>query len=263
MVDLQLAQLDDDCTVGSIATLILQDVGLSGRILKTINSPYFGFDNKITSIQQAITLLGIPTVVNIVNSLSIRSSLSDDNIVKMTRFWDSAMDNASVCAAISRQIGLASPDEAYMIGLFHNCGNILMMHRFDNFCEVVESSYAREDRRVVDTENELLHTNHSVVGYYISKAWHLPPHISTAISQHHSAEDIFDDHEYKDPTAKNLMAILKMSEHACANYQVLGNQKEDHEWNRIEDSVLDYVGLSHDDYLHLTENLQDLGLIAA
>jgi HD-like signal output (HDOD) protein len=184
-------------------------------------------------------------------------------IVKMTRFWDSAMDNASVCAAISRQIGLAKPDEAYMIGLFHNCGNILMAQKFENFTEVLESSYGSEDKRVVDAENEMLKTNHSVVGYYVSRAWHLPPHISTAISQHHSAESIFKNHEYKDPTTKNLLAILKMSEHICENFRVLGKQAEDHEWNRIETDVLDYVGLSHDDFLHLRENLEDLGVLAA
>ncbi|MBV1877267.1 MAG: HDOD domain-containing protein [Pseudomonadales bacterium] len=257
MVDLQMEQMDDNCSIDSITRLIMQDIGLCGSILKTINSPFFGLSDKITSVHQAISLLGIATVVNLVNSLSIRSSLSDDKIIKMTRFWDSAMDVAVVSAAISKDIGLASPDEAYLFGLFHNCGNMLMLSRFETFPSVVVESYAIEERRIVDVENEVFNTNHCVVGYYVSKAWNLPNYISEAIQDHHSVDDIFANTNYKNSRKKNLLAILKMAENICETYQTLGEQTSDYEWSRLEASVLDHVGLSTYDYTTLKENIED------
>lgn len=260
MVDLQLEQMDENCSITSITQLIVRDLGLSGSILKTINSSFFGFRNKVTSIHQAISLLGVETVVNIINSLSIRSSLSDENIVKMTKFWDSAMDVASVSASISRDIGLTSPDEAYLFGLFHNCGNMLMLKRFDAFCDVVVDSYATEEGRIIDVENNAFNTNHCVVGYYVSKAWNLPNHISEAIQDHHSTDQIFEDQDFENTDKKNLLAILKMAENICETYKSLGEQTRDHEWSRLETNVLDYVGLSGIDYAALKENILDMDL---
>ena len=263
MVDLQMEQLDDDCSIAAIGKLILQDVGLSGSILKTINSPFFGLVNKVTSINQAISLLGIDTVINIVNSLSIRSCLSDEEIVQMTRFWDSAMDIAQASAEISRTLKLGSPDEAYMTGLFHNCGNILMLQKFSNFASVMESSYTHEHKRIIDIENEEFSTNHSVVGYYVSKAWHLPRHVCDVIAQHHSAESIFEEENLENTDQNNLLAILKVAEHLCGNYRVLGNASQDHEWHRLESNILRYLDLSDCDFDAIKADMEDLGITHA
>lgn len=71
---------------------------------------------------------------------------------------------------LAKRIGFQSSDEAYALGLFHNCGIPLMLQRFPNYFEVQEEAYFRAsgDNRVVDTENRLLNTNHSVVGYFIA-----------------------------------------------------------------------------------------------
>lgn len=261
MVDLQMEQVSPDCSINRIAELISQDVGLSGSILKTVNSPFYGLKNKITSIQQACNLLGISSVVNIVNALSIRGELSDDNITSLNKFWDSAMDIAKACTAIAKQVGLQSPDEAYTLGLFHNCGIPLLMLRFDNYQAVMTESYACQDRRIVDIENEAFRTNHSVVGYYIAKSWNLPRYMSNAIAQHHSTGKIFTDADNTKPEEKNLLAILKMAEHICGNYRVIGNQSEDYEWQIIEEGVLLYLGLSSYDFQSIQATCAELGLI--
>ena len=72
MVDLQMEQVMPDPDLKSIARLISQDPGLSGSLLKIVNSPFFGLANRISSIQQAVSLLGVSRVVNIVNAQSIR-----------------------------------------------------------------------------------------------------------------------------------------------------------------------------------------------
>lgn len=259
LVDLQMEQFSPDCCVASIADLICQDVGLSGAILKTVNSPYFNLSNEITSITQAVNILGVDSVVNLVNAQSIKGALSDDDIIAMGTFWDSAMDVAMACAVVAKQIGFPTPDEAYTLGLFHDCGIALLMSRFKNYNTILQEAYSREDKNISVTENELLNTNHSVVGYYVGKSWNLPAYLCEAIHEHHKIEKVFKDSNV-DPKKKTLLAILKMAEHICKSSKVLADQNENYEWERIKDIILLYVGLSHYDYESLAVNVTEMGL---
>jgi putative nucleotidyltransferase with HDIG domain len=162
---------------------------------------------------------------------------------------------------LAKRIGSQAVDEAYALGLFHDCGVPLMLKRFPNYMAVLERGYASADAgtRVIDTENTEFNTNHAVVGYYTAKSWRLPEHVIDAIANHHNALAIFSDDSSRNPQLKNLLSVLKMAEHICESYRVLGNQAEDHEWNAVGALVLDYVGLSDYDFENLKESIRELG----
>lgn len=261
MVDLQMEQYMPDPDLEVIARLISQDPGLSGALLKIVNSPYYGLSNKIASIQRAVNLLGSRSIINLINAQSIKGEMCDDTIVTLNRFWDTAQDVAMTCLTLAKRTGSQAVDEAYALGLFHDCGVPLMLKRFPNYMAVLEEAYANAgpDCRVVDTENNAFHTNHAVVGYYTAKSWRLPEHVTDAIANHHNALAIFSDETSRNPQLKNLLAILKMAEHICSSYRVLGNQPVDHEWNAIGHLVLDYVGLSDYDFESMKLSIRELG----
>ncbi|WP_339405640.1 HDOD domain-containing protein [Pseudomonas helleri] len=262
MVDLQMEQYMPDPDLEVIAGLIAQDPGLSGALMKIVNSPYYGLTNKIASIRRAVTLLGSRTVINLINAQSIKGEMSDDTIVTLNRFWDSAQDVAMTSMTLAKRTGTQAVDEAYALGLFHDCGIPLMLKRFPDYMRVLEQGYADAgpDSRVVDIENRHFNTNHAVVGYYTAKSWRLPEHLTHAIANHHNALAIFSDDSSRQSQLKNLLATLKMAEHICASHKVLGNQRDDHEWNSISHLVLDYVGLSEYDFDNLKESIRDLGV---
>lgn len=262
MVDLQMEQYMPDPDLEVIAGLIAQDPGLSGALMKIVNSPYYGLTNKIASIRRAVTLLGSRTVINLINAQSIKGEMSDDTIVTLNRFWDSAQDVAMTSMTLAKRTGTQAVDEAYTLGLFHDCGIPLMLKRFPDYMRVLEQGYADAgpDSRVVDIENRHFNTNHAVVGYYTAKSWRLPEHLTHAIANHHNALAIFSDDSSRQSQLKNLLATLKMAEHICASHKVLGNQRDDHEWNSISHLVLDYVGLSEYDFDNLKESIRDLGV---
>lgn len=262
MVDLQMEQYMPDPDLEVIAGLIAQDPGLSGALMKIVNSPYYGLTNKIASIRRAVTLLGSRTVINLINAQSIKGEMSDDTIVTLNRFWDSAQDVAMTSMTLAKRTGTQAVDEAYALGLFHDCGIPLMLKRFPDYMRVLEQGYADAgpDSRVVDIENRHFNTNHAVVGYYTAKSWRLPEHLTHAIANHHNALAIFSDESSRQSQLKNLLATLKMAEHICASHKVLGNQRDDHEWNSISHLVLDYVGLSEYDFDNLKESIRDLGV---
>lgn len=261
MVDLQLEQIMPNPDLKVIARLIGQDPGLSGALLKLVNSPYFGLSNRITSIQRAVNLLGSQSVINLINAQSIKGELTDETIVILNRFWDTAQDVAETCLSLAKKTGYPTPDEAYALGLFHNCGIPLMLKRFPNYMAVLEEAYAsvNEQVRVVDVENRLFNTNHAVVGYFISRSWRLPEHVGQAIANHHNAQSVFDEESTTDIQIKNLLALLKMAEHVCGCYRALGSQDEDREWQAIAPRVLDHVGLSEYDFESVKETILEMG----
>ncbi|GGY50756.1 HDOD domain-containing protein [Bacterioplanes sanyensis] len=259
MVDLQLEQVMPDPDLGRIASLIRQDPALAGTVLKVVNSPFYGLSNRITSVEQAVNLIGMNSVVNIVNGLSIKSQMSDEKIVAMNRFWDTATDIANVATTIAKQVGYPNPDLVYLLGLFHNCGIPLLMSRFDNYSSVMVESYNHPELRVVDVENQQLNTNHAVIGYYTAKSWRLPKILCDVIAEHHNATRYFSASDYRDTEQKTLLAILKLAEHICGNYRVLGKQSSDPEWQIIGDEVLAYLGLGEYDMEQMEANFAELG----
>jgi len=260
LVDLQMEQVSPASNIDNIAKLISQDVGLSGSILKTVNSPFMKRSNTITSINQAVNLLGANTVVNLINGLSIKGALSDDDIIAMGQFWDSAMEIANTAAVIGKLLGLPNTDEVYTLGLFHNCGVPLLSARFKNYSTVVEESYAEEEMSITEKENMLINTNHAVVGYYVAKSWNLPNYLCEAIHEHHNVGSTLEKTDEKDGRKKTLLAVLKLAEHICANFRQLGKQETDHEWNRDQENILIYVGMTEYEYTNLLSQVSEMGL---
>lgn len=260
LVDLQIEQIMPDPDLNSIAALISRDVGLAGTILKVVNSPFYGLSNKITSVHQAVSLIGLDSVINIINGVSIKSEMSDETIMHMNRFWDTANDIAMIATNVAKQVGFPKPDLAYLLGLFHNSGVPLLMSRFDNYLEVLEQSYAEGSNRIVDVENTLLNTNHAVVGYYIAKSWNLPKVLCDAIAEHHNCQRHFLGPKQVDSESKTLLAILKIAEHICGSFRILGNQDVDHEWELIGPEVLTHLGLGEYDLEQLRLNAEEMGI---
>jgi HD-like signal output (HDOD) protein len=259
MVDLQMEQAMPDPDIIHIAKLISQDVGLAGTVLKVVNSPFYGLSNKITSIQQAVGILGMNSVVNIVNGISIKSSMSDEKIKTLTRFWDSAMDVAMTSATLAKAVGYNYPDNAYTLGLFHNCGVPLLMSKFSNYVDVMIESYSGSHERIIDFENQQYNTNHAVIGYYVAKSWNLPKVLCDIIAEHHNCRRLYTSKTIE-TNRVTLTSILKMAEHICGSYKVLGRQEEDHEWDDIGKLVLEFLGFNDYDLDNFKETFAEMGI---
>jgi HD-like signal output (HDOD) protein len=259
MVDLQMEQVMPDPDILHIAKLISQDVGLAGTVLKVVNSPFYGLSNKITSIQQAVGILGMNSVVNIVNGISIKSSMSDEKIKTLTRFWDSAMDVAMTSATLAKAVGYNYPDNAYTLGLFHNCGVPLLMSKFSNYVDVMIESYSGSHERIIDFENQQYNTNHAVIGYYTAKSWNLPKVLCDIIAEHHNCRRLYTSKPLETDRV-TLTSILKMAEHICGSYKVLGRQEEDHEWDDIGKLVLEFLGFNDYDLDNFKETFAEMGI---
>jgi HD-like signal output (HDOD) protein len=258
MVDVQMETAMPDVSLTNIAAIISKDIGISGAALKLINSPFFGLRSTITSISQALNLLGVQNIINIINAITLRNAFSYQQLAEITKIWDDAIDVANASAAIAKLTGLASSDEAYTLGLFHDSGIPLLMEKYDDYMHVLNRAYAESQLRVTDIENAAYETNHAVIGYYVAKAWKLPDYLSLVIADHHKAEPIFADKIDYEPRSKNLLAVLKLAENTCRSHQTLGKVSVHHEFNRIKKNLLLYIGLSEPDFEDLQAEIRDM-----
>ncbi len=141
----------DDVGSHDIAQIVATDQAFTARTLKLVNSPFYGFARQITSVEEAVTMLGIGTLQQLLLATSVVSSLgSDSDALSMDEFW---LHSFSVGVLAKHLIRTGNPDaegEAFMCGVLHDIGRLLFVKidpgRYSRFYDKGES--------VVDLEKE-------------------------------------------------------------------------------------------------------------
>jgi HD-like signal output (HDOD) protein len=246
----------EDPDIHQIAQLISADVSLSAGVLKAVNSPLFGLRNKMSSIQHATSLLGVTNVINLVMGIALRLEIGGRFNVAVERFWDTASDVALISAGVAKTLGNVAVDEAYTLGLFHDCGIPLLMMKYPDYVQLLKGANADVERSITEVEDATLNTNHAVVGYYVAKSWRIPDRICSCILNHHES-DMF---ESGDVAQNNLLANLKICEAISHSLRRLSDNPE---WERLQGDVLGYLGLSDKDFEELREDMGDKLSLAA
>lgn len=236
----------DDINI--IADMISQDVALSSGLLQTINSPHYGLANTISSIRQAAVLLGLKAVKNIVNCQLLKAQAGNYQNKDLFDFWQSATDVANTASTLVQMLGFGSTDEAYTLGLFHNCGIPILMEKYPDYTSIMQSAYNSDGIRITEVENSHYSTNHAVLGYMVSRAWKLPEHLRTAIRDHHNFERLTLKSSNFGTEADTALVILKMAEHISNVHTVLGKDHEDKEWKKIKQYIFEFLGISEPDF---------------
>ena len=254
LVDLQTAGDDTN----KIASLIEQDPGISASVLKTINSPYFGIPNKVTSIHKAVLLLGIGSITNIVNALSLKFSLPGNQQEQLEEFWDSSMDVAKVAGAAAGLLKHCSRDLAYSVGLFHNCGIPLLMQKDQAYTDLIHQSYSSSNS-IVSLEREKVGLDHALIGAKLCKLWNLNDKLCCAIKHHHDDNRVYDLPNLSNES-KSLIAILQLSEHIAEVHRTLGRQTEDLHWEKNKKGIFERLGIIEDDYQGIRDEIVEQAL---
>jgi HD-like signal output (HDOD) protein len=234
--------------MNEIADVVSGDVSLAAGVLKTVNSPLYGLKNRISSIHQATSLLGLDNVMNLVIGISMRLEIKGHFNVAVERFWDTASDTALLSAGIAKQLTTVPADEAHALGLFHDCGIPLLMLKDEGYIETLKKANASLTQTFTEVEEESISTNHTVVGYYVAKSWRLPERICLGILNHHEHDLVSSD----DHKLNNLIATLKLAEAISHSARRMSDNPE---WERIQPMVLEYLGITMGDFQELQQDL--------
>ncbi len=179
-------------SIKGIGVFIEKDPILATKILKLSNSPYYNRGLEIKTIGQAVSLLGMDTIKNVVISMCIIKMFplevggkSFDRIL----FWHHSTATACIAKYLAKKFKLVNPEEVYTAALLHDVGKILMNQFFPDEYNKVVSLATKEERDYVEIEKEVFGLNHSEFGYEVAKKWVMPLNIQEAIRYHHDLDN--------------------------------------------------------------------------
>jgi putative nucleotidyltransferase with HDIG domain len=199
-------------SASDIHKVIMKDQALSARILKLVNSAFYGFSERISSISHAIVILGFNTVKNVALTASVLNMFGGaeskgEDVFDRKAFWVHSLAVAGTARVIAARVRLPSAEDIFVAGLMHDIGK-LVLDQFvhEKFVEVLK--LVREKNiHIKDAENEILDgVNHSQVGAWLATRWKLPNALVQMIGFHH--RPALDDQFLKPVACIHLADIL-------------------------------------------------------
>ena len=175
-------------TAPQLARFIANDPALTGKILKLANSAFYGFPQKIGTINLAIVVLGFQSVKDLGLSAAVVEVFKDsvcEDIVDLNQFWTHAVAVAAGCKIITRERRLKIAGETFVAGLLHDVGKLVMCNQMtDDYRLILEKS---RNEGSLTWENEIEQTgfSHADLGGWLIERWSLPSHQASAVYDHH------------------------------------------------------------------------------
>lgn len=178
---------DPNSSSSDIADVLKKDQVLTAKVLKLINSPYYGIPGEVTDIRRALAYLGFNTLAQLVLSISIISLFKEKKTgaFSMAGFWKHALATAVASEIIAKKIDYPKPEECFTCGLLHDVGKIVLFQLSpEDFHKIIEIA-EREKISFTDVEKRLEVPPHGYLGEYIANKWRLPMVIRMSIRYHH------------------------------------------------------------------------------
>lgn len=177
----------EDASTTALADKLSRDQALSAKTLRLANSSFYGMQSKVTTIQQAIAVLGFNSVRTLVTTAAIIGGFSSNKDVSYNfqAFWRHSIACAICAKILARHLNL-NQDYAFMVGLLHDIGRLVLVTGSpDHYAEVL--IYQNEkDCYLLDAEKAILGIDHTTVGSALAAHWKFPPLMQKAIANHHA-----------------------------------------------------------------------------
>ena len=202
---LDLAQ-KPDVDIAQIARLISKDPALSSKILRTVNSSFYGHSQNISTISHALVILGLQSVRTLVLSFSLVPSLTKDRPKGFSHldYWKRSIYAATAARTIAARLQVVQQEEAFLAALLMDIGMLVLDRTLgEEYGKICERSATHA--RLAQAETEALGMNHAEVGGMLSAQWKLPPSLAQPIACHNAPEQV------PDPALRKLADVVALA----------------------------------------------------
>ncbi|MDR1533521.1 MAG: HDOD domain-containing protein [Planctomycetota bacterium] len=195
-----VGQLNNPSTnAADIGKLIEQDPALSGKVLRLVNSAYYGFPRQIKSIQSAVVILGFNKIRTTIMTASLFSSFRKGpaGFLNINRFWQHSLGAAMGAKSAAETLGSVHlAEDAFIGGLLHDVGKIIMDQYQPAIFGPILKYAADKGMLVTEVENQVMNGfNHAAIGSWLVENWRLPKDIVRMVEGHHSPQRYNQDRE--------------------------------------------------------------------
>ncbi len=184
---------DPDATAEDIYKIVATDPSLSATMLKLVNSAFYGMSRSVTSLEQAIRILGFVTVRNI----ALAAFVFDAFVIGKGQFdyrgfWMHSIGTAAAAKVLAQRTRIKECGEYFVYGLLHDLGMIVMMQYLsENMTNIAE--IVREGKVLRKAEMKVMGCTHKEVGAALAEMWDFPPAI-VATMLHHGLDDLPEEY---------------------------------------------------------------------
>lgn len=229
----------DMATAEEMGRVVSGDPAVAARVLKISNSAFYGCQRKIQSLSTAIMMLGFNTLRSLVITASIKQVYEPYGLVEKM-LWEHSFGAGLAARVIAGNTIFANEEEAFLAGLFHDIGKIIMNHLDrDKFQAVMQRCY-NERIPFTEAEKSVYSYVHEDVGACVIRKWNFPEALANSVSFHHSLA--FGDAD--DPHLVNLTAVVNLADMFCHKLGI---------GERSPDKDLDISGTKASEILRLDE----------
>lgn len=200
---------DPDISIEKLKRLIVEDPGLATKILRIANSAFYGGNRSVHNLNQAILRLGLNSVRSIVVATSMKNVYKKFGLAEKL-LWEQLIGSAIGSSTIARQTRLTDPEDAFIGGLLHDVGKVVLNNEHpDIFARVVERVY--NDSVPFETaEIEEFGFSQRKVGAAVVKKWGFPESLEMLLMHFDDQEHLNDDRELN-----KIVAIIKLADKMC------------------------------------------------
>ena len=206
LVQLQKLMRNPKSNMGQIASVVSKDQALTSKTIRLVNSAYYGLMSRISSIRQAIVILGLNAVNNLMIGLSVIRIFEKKGYIGFDHeaFWEHSFGTALIAKGIAVELHYKEPEDCFIGGLLHDLGRLVMeqyMHK--DFIKAYTTS--RKNRTsLLQEEQSIFGASHADVGVFLAKKWLLPDYLTAVIACHHSYPEVSESVSVH----KGLIAIV-------------------------------------------------------
>jgi len=186
----RIVSLADDPKVSGeqVAEIVGRDQAMVTAILRIVNSPFYGLNRRVSSINHAIVLLGYRTIRNIALSTTLVNSLAPGGAFDRRRFWTHAVCTAAASKFCARRLRDTDAEEAFLAGLIHDMGCVIFSHYFDEEFGVALRLSTEQGIPLPEAELSVFGLDHAEAGALVARKWNFPPAVAEAIAAHHDPQ---------------------------------------------------------------------------
>lgn len=233
-----------------VGQLVNADVSLAAGLIKTANSPYFGYQSRARSVNEALLMLGLDVTCRAIATISLRQAFP--NHAHYERFWDASARIAALSGWLARYLQKPKlrPDDAYTYGLFRDCGIVILLRRFPHYKDTLARANDETEQAFTNIERQDFPSDHATIGYLLAQSWWLSDEICQAIRYHHDqrALDLFESG--MPMVSRYLVAISQLAEHLL---QKASGESHTEEWVKLGATCLRLLNLQEADLPGLYE----------
>jgi len=201
----------EDFSPDNLAAIILKDPSLTGQILRMANSPFYHRLSEITTVNQAVSVMGATTVKCLALSTSVLNPerIAGDSGLDTKAFFTHVLSVAAAAEAIAKALGMKNTEEAFIAGLLHDVGVLFFLHHHPREYGKIIRHQVRA-KTLSEAEIEAFGIDHAEVGFHMAERWNLPAYIVTAIGNHHRCGAENDEPLYQNIVS---LAVLLAGDH--------------------------------------------------